>query len=72
MAEAGLAEVKVHLSYLDITAPTDGVVARKMIEEGDMANPGMPLVILEQTGGMKVVAHLGEKDVLGRAGRRHR
>ena len=46
-----------------ITAPSEGLVARKMIEEGDMANPGMPLVSLESTGAMKVVAHLGEKDV---------
>jgi len=63
MAEAGLTEVKVHLSYLSITAPTDGVVARKMIEEGDMANPGIPLVTLEGSGPMKVVAHLGEMDI---------
>lgn len=63
MAKAGLSEVNVHLSYLDIVSPSDGVVARKMIEEGDMANPGMPLLILEQTGLIKVVAHLGEKDV---------
>jgi len=63
MAKAGLQEVNVHLSYLDIAAPSDGVIARKMAEEGNMANPGMPLLILEQTGQMKVVAHLGEKDV---------
>ena len=63
MAKAGLTEVNVHLSYLSITAPSEGLVARKMIEEGDMANPGMPLVSLESTGAMKVVAHLGEKDV---------
>ncbi len=63
MAEAGLREVNVHLSYLDIVAPKSGVVARKMIEEGNMANPGMPLIILEDTGRMKVVAFLGEKDV---------
>lgn len=63
MAEAGLREVNVHLSYLDISAPTDGIIARKMLEEGNMANPGMPLMILEDTGRMKVVAHLGEKDI---------
>ncbi len=63
MARAGLREVNVHLSYLDIVAPIDGILARKMIEEGDMANPGMPLVVVEQTSRMKVVAHLGEKDV---------
>lgn len=63
MAEAGLREIDVHLSYLDIAAPAAGVVARKMVEEGDMANPGQPLVVLEQTGSMKAVAHVGEKDV---------
>ncbi len=63
MAQAGLDEVRVHLSYLSIKATADGMVARKMIEEGDMANPGMPLITLESTGAMKVVAHLGEKDV---------
>lgn len=63
MAEAGLAEVKVHLGYLDITAPTAGVVTRKVIEAGNMANPGQPLIFLESAGDMKVVAHLGEKDV---------
>lgn len=63
MAKAGLREVKVHLSYLDIAAPADGVVARTMVEPGDMANPGMPLVILQDAGRMKVVAQVGEKDV---------
>ena len=67
MANAGLAEVNVHLSYLDLTAPVDGVVARKMIEEGNMANPGMPLLILEQTDRIKVIAHVGEKDISGLA-----
>jgi len=63
MAEAGMVEVNVNLGYLAIAAPTDGIVARRMVEEGDMANPGMPLVMLETTGSMKVVAHLAEKDV---------
>jgi len=63
MARAGLREVNVHLSYLEIVSPIDGLVSRKMIEEGNMANPGMPLLMLEQSGRMKVVAHLGEKDV---------
>ena len=56
-------EVNVHLSYLDITAPAAGLVTRKMIEEGDMANPGMPLLTLEQAERMKVVASLSEKGV---------
>lgn len=65
MAKAGLREVNVHLSYLDIVAPVSGLVARRLIEPGDMASPGMPLVVIEQTGRIKVVAHVGEKDVSG-------
>jgi RND family efflux transporter MFP subunit len=63
MAEAGLAEVNVHLSYLSITAPNDGVVTRKMVEEGDMANPGMPRLARESSGPQNVVAPQGEKDI---------
>jgi RND family efflux transporter MFP subunit len=63
MAKAALREVNVHLGYLDIVAPSDGLVARRMVDPGDMANPGMPLLVLEQPTQMKVVAHVGEKDV---------
>jgi RND family efflux transporter MFP subunit len=63
MAEAGLREVKVHLSYLGIDAPSAGLVARRMIEPGNMANPGMPLIILEDADRVKIIAHVGEKDV---------
>jgi RND family efflux transporter MFP subunit len=63
MAEAALKEVRVHLSYLRISSPVDGVVTRQSIEPGNMANPGMPLLWVETEGDMKVVAHLGEKDI---------
>jgi len=63
MAEAGLAEVRGHLTYLNVTSPVNGTVSRQMVEEGDMATPGMPLISLESAGAMKVVAYLGEKDV---------
>ena len=62
-AQAMRDEVEVHLSYVEITAPMAGIVARKKIEEGNMANPGLPLLVLEQNDRMKVVARLGEKDV---------
>lgn len=62
-ALAGLAEIENHLRYLDVTAPVAGLVVRRMVEPGDMASPGRPLVVLEQTQEMKIVARLGEKDV---------
>lgn len=66
--EAALAareEIAVHLGYLDIAAPIDGVVGLRMIEEGDMASPGMPLLTVESVGRMKISARVGEKDVTG-------
>lgn len=62
-AEAARAELNVHLEYLDITAPMAGVVTRRMVEQGDMAAPGHPLLFLDKLDRMKIVARLGEKDV---------
>jgi RND family efflux transporter MFP subunit len=56
-------EIEVNLGYTDITATLDGIVARKMIEEGNMANPGESLLVVEQVDSMKVIAHLGERHV---------
>jgi RND family efflux transporter MFP subunit len=62
-AEAMMAEIEVHLGYLRVQAPTAGTVARRLVDPGDMANPGMPLIILEQSNIMKVRAGLSERDV---------
>ncbi len=64
-ALAARREIAVHLGYLDIKSPIDGVVGRLMLEEGDMATPGMPMLVLEQTERMKITASVGEKDVAG-------
>jgi len=63
LATAGLAEVEVHLDYLDIVAPVAGLVTRRAAETGNMASPGQMLLTLETTGDMKVVAQVGEKDI---------
>jgi len=62
-AQAARAELNVHLEYLDITAPMAGLITRRMVEEGDMAAPGHPLLFLDKLDRMKIVARLGEKDV---------
>ena len=62
-AQAALAEVEVQLDYLRIEAPAPGQVTRRLVDPGDMASPGQPLLMLEQTGTMKVRAGLSEKDV---------
>jgi len=62
-AKAARTEVDVHLGYLDIKASSDGVVTRRMVEVGDMAAPGHPLLFIDRLDRMKIVAQLGEKDV---------
>jgi RND family efflux transporter MFP subunit len=62
-AEANLAEVEVQLGYLRIKSPTAGTVTRRLVDPGDMANPGQPLVTLEQNNVMKVRAGISERDI---------
>jgi HlyD family secretion protein len=51
------------MAYLDIRSPMDGVVTRRMVDVGDMAAPGHPLLFVDQLDRMKIVARLGEKHV---------
>ncbi len=62
-AKAARAELNVHLGYLDIKSPMAGVVTRRMVDVGDMAAPGYPLLFVDDLSTMKIVARLGEKDV---------
>jgi len=50
MANAALKEVETAGSYATIRAPFAGEVVGRHIDEGDVAAPGMPLLVLEQAG----------------------
>ncbi len=70
MAKAGLEgakqmrnEVMAQFSYANITAPFSGVVTNTFIKEGDMANPGMPLVSVEGVAKLQVTAMVSESDI---------
>ena len=45
-AKQAVTEAKVLLSYTTITAPKDGMIVDRLAEQGDMARPGVPLLIL--------------------------
>lgn len=60
MARQSLREINAMLSYTDIQAPFAGIVTQKMVDEGSMANPGMPLLVVEQNGGLQVVTSIPE------------
>ncbi len=45
-AEQAVSEAKVMVSYTTIKAPKDGMVVDRLAEQGDMARPGEPLLVL--------------------------
>lgn len=45
-------------SHGTVTAPMAGVVARRHVEPGEMATPGLPLITLFDPGGLRVIASL--------------
>ncbi|BAF71513.1 efflux RND transporter periplasmic adaptor subunit [Sulfurovum sp. NBC37-1] len=53
-------EVLNQYNYLRITAPNDGVIVAKRINEGEMAIPGMPAVVLTDLSRLKIVAEISE------------
>lgn len=70
MAKAGLEgakqmrnEVMAQFAYADIKAPFAGVVTNTFVKEGDMANPGMPLVSVEGASRLQVTAMVAESDI---------
>jgi RND family efflux transporter MFP subunit len=56
VAKAAVAEAEAMSGYARIVAPFDGVVARKLADEGDLAMPGKPLLELEGRAGLRLVA----------------
>ncbi|MCI1779542.1 MAG: efflux RND transporter periplasmic adaptor subunit [Bacteroidales bacterium] len=60
MAGQQLQEIKAMLAYTNIKAPFSGTITQKIMDEGGMANPGMPLLTMEQDGKLQVIASVPE------------
>jgi RND family efflux transporter MFP subunit len=54
-------EAATQQSFTLVTAPVSGRVTQKRIDVGSMANPGMPLLIIEQSGNYYVEAAVDER-----------
>lgn len=70
MAKAGLEgakqmrnEIMAQFAYSNITAPFSGIVTNTFVKEGDMANPGMPLLSVEGSQKLQVTAMVAENDI---------
>ena len=59
-AEAALEMAKLNLKYTVITAPYDGVVGRRNIQEGQLIQPGQALVAIVRSDQVWVVANYKE------------
>ncbi len=53
-AQAALVSARVTSQEAVITAPHDGIITGKLVDKGDLAAPGMPLLILETTRSSRV------------------
>lgn len=63
LAEASLRLARLQLSYTVIIAPADGVVGRKNIHEGQLVQPGQPLLNLVDSSKKWVVANYKESQM---------
>ena len=61
-AESALEEAKLNLSYTHIVAPTDGVLSKLAVREGQLLQPGQQMVALVPSG-TYVIANFKETQV---------
>ncbi len=63
VAQKAKEEVTEMLTYANIRAPYAGVITQKFVDNGDMANPGMPLMAIEAPGLFEVNARIPESEI---------
>jgi RND family efflux transporter MFP subunit len=57
-SEAMLRDAEVQLGYAELRAPFDGVVARRLVNAGELAESGQPLIELEGAADFEVEASI--------------
>jgi len=60
VAKASVSEAQTMLGYAKVTAPFDGVITRKLADQGDLAAPGKPLLDLENPAQLRIEADIPE------------
>ncbi len=59
-AKAAVSEARAILDYVEVKAPFDGVVTRKVADVGDLAAPGKPLIEVEDPSRLQIEADVPE------------
>lgn len=62
-AKQQLAEINDYLSYANLTSPINGFISKKMMNVGDMAAPGQPVLALESMDELKVEVNVPEFEI---------
>jgi len=57
-AQAARGQAGVSLGYASVTAPISGIVAQRLIEQGETAAPGRPLLTIYDPNGLRVTASI--------------
>lgn len=60
MAEEMVVEAQIALGYTEIKAPTNGRILKRLVDPGDLAMPGKPLLLLRTDGALRLEAHVRE------------
>lgn len=56
-------EVSANMDYARMAAPFSGIITQKLMDAGNLANPGMPVLAMEQPGDLQVAATVSENDI---------
>ncbi|MCP4690899.1 MAG: biotin/lipoyl-binding protein, partial [Desulfobacterales bacterium] len=59
-AEEVIKEAEIALGYTRLKAPEDGDVLKRLVDPGDLAAPGKPLIMLQTAGSLRLEAHVRE------------
>jgi len=59
-AQAALAGVRAQLKYAEVHAPFTGLVVSKLVDSGQLATPGTPLLIIEDPNHLQVQVQVGQ------------
>jgi len=62
-AESGLAQARIASGFAAVRAPVSGIIATKMVEVGNMAAPGRPLLTIDQKGPFHVDIKVDENKI---------
>ncbi|MCP9464576.1 MAG: efflux RND transporter periplasmic adaptor subunit [Nitrospira sp.] len=63
VAEANRKAIEAQLSYTVVRAPFDGVITEKLVEAGELASPGQPLLRMENSRQLRLEATVAEGDI---------